>query len=1108
MRYIRRILSAILATALLTGCGMTAICAENRYTGTAFALISTGESTTLGGTVYHYKHKKTGAEVVYNDNGSESREFALGFKTPPADSKGANHVLEHSLMCGSEKYPLKNIMHYIQNGTSSLILNAMTADDCTYYLIKTANETEYYNMIDVYMNGIFHPLILNDENIFRQQGLRKEYADGKARYNGVVYNELRIKNLNTAENSVNFLSDKLYRALYGDTTPSFSAGGELADIKNLTYDDVLRVYRTFYVPSNSMTYLSGNQNISRTLEILDSFFSQNNSEAPDISFGDTKQKPLEKIMEYNVTTSTKTVDIGFMSSGVPFSADAKERYARDILFDIIGKKMEEATQCTNTYTSGGHTGGISNLAMMLSEIPIEEKDAVISAYEKVLEKLSVDGLAEEDIDTYIEKQKQWFYANWDNIFTGLMYRGDPLAHTEIDDVCDWLKHNKAYFSEILKKYFTQNPYSVTVVSGNGLFGAEDGGIDVTADELEKIKQETERFQAWNDAEDPAELVEKIPFLTLAEVENAPEKTDPIHEEHSGISFYFTAKEADAEKTGASLYFPLAVDEEELDNVQLMYSFLQYQADKAELKIYSNLAPLENAQETDKINPHYHIGFTGDKAEAVQKIAEFLRAEDTWDVSDLAEYIKTAPAQILGKYYDPYYLSYELKNSALSAGNQFTFYTTNSIGNGSPRYYQFLKNFDLKQTAEMLTKIKDLADRIVWQGKPVAEFIGSTNDYDTFKKCVAEIFTGGKERQITDLRLPIGCYSAATITKLTDQNHFMLTANYDSSDYSGKLRVLGKVLSTKYLYPIMRGKHGAYGVGLSFYERNMTSAVTGLSDIDFALTLWQGMGDYLRNINLTQKELDAFIVSTVMEFDEWDYSVSEYGAGFALEEKNSDDADKQRREMLATTVADIRGYADFVDSLVAQNRVFAVLGKSEADSAKFDFAYYGDAETLEVTPRLKKAPNAYILGTGEDKAEEDFLTRAETAVLISRLAADPRGARLENNFSDISFEDWYYDAVLSAAEKGIMVGEDGLFLPNANITRAEFAAVFSKFIFRAETETDVRFKDMNQEDWFYTPMAKMIAKGYMHGDGDGNICPNDWITRAEAFTVIDRMLAER
>ena len=93
-------------------------------------------------------------------------------------------------------------MHYIQNGTSSLILNGVTSDDCTYYLINSENKNEFYNMIDVYMNGIFHPLFLTDKNIFRQQGIRVEYADGKARYNGVVYNELRIKNLNTEENSV------------------------------------------------------------------------------------------------------------------------------------------------------------------------------------------------------------------------------------------------------------------------------------------------------------------------------------------------------------------------------------------------------------------------------------------------------------------------------------------------------------------------------------------------------------------------------------------------------------------------------------------------------------------------------------------------------------------------------------------------------------------------------------------------------------------------------------------------------------------------------------------------------------------------------------------
>ena len=174
----RRMLSAFIAAVIIIS---TAFAVTAAAAGSAFELIGKQTSEDLGGTIYRYRHKATGAEIVYNDNGSDTREFVLGFKTPPTDSKGANHVLEHALFCGSEKYPTKNIMHYIQNGTSSLILNGVTADDCTYYLIMTENNNEYYNMIDVYMNGIFHPLFLTDENIFRQQGIRVEYADGAAR---------------------------------------------------------------------------------------------------------------------------------------------------------------------------------------------------------------------------------------------------------------------------------------------------------------------------------------------------------------------------------------------------------------------------------------------------------------------------------------------------------------------------------------------------------------------------------------------------------------------------------------------------------------------------------------------------------------------------------------------------------------------------------------------------------------------------------------------------------------------------------------------------------------------------------------------------------------
>ena len=390
-----------------------------------------------------------------------------------------------------------------------------------------------------YLNGIFHPLFLNDENIFRQQGIRLEYADGKAQYNGVVYNELRLKNLNTEENSVNFLSGKLYQSIYGDTAPAFSAGGELDAIKNLTYKDLLRVYNTYYIPSNSMTYIAGSVDIDKTLSVLDKFFSKNGKKAPYVSFPDTKQIPREAVREYNIDESTKTVDIGFMSSGVTEKEDAREKYARDILFDAICKRMKEKAPDAELYTTGGNSGGIFNLALLVSQVPIARKDEIISAYAEVLRELADGQIDEAEIKVYIQERQKYFYANLEDIFNGLIYQNSPITYTETDAIYEYLKSHSEYFTEILKKYFAENPYSVTVVSGNEAFGSEDSGVNVSPGELEGIKRETDEFQKWNDAPDAPEVIDKIPFLTLDEVRNAPEKSAPIYEEQAGISLYYT-----------------------------------------------------------------------------------------------------------------------------------------------------------------------------------------------------------------------------------------------------------------------------------------------------------------------------------------------------------------------------------------------------------------------------------------------------------------------------------------------------------------------------------------------------------------------------------------
>lgn len=1090
----KRILTAILTVVMTFNLTFIAALADNG----SFELISTQESENLGGTIYRYRHRKTGAEVVYNDNKSDRREFVLGFKTPPVDSKGANHVLEHALFCGSEKYPTKNIMHYIQNGTSSLVLNGVTADDCTYYMIMTENKNEYYNMIDVYMNGIFHPLFLTDKNIFRQQGIRVEYADGKAQYNGVVYNELRIKNLNTDENSVNFLSDKLYRAIYGDTTPSFSAGGELADIKTLTYEDLLRVYNTFYIPSNSMTYISGNQDLDKTLDILDEFFSQNTAKAPELSFGDTKKAPSEKVQEYNINEDTKTVDIGFMYSGVSAEADPKDKYANEIVYDIIRQKMEDKGY-SNMYTVGGNTGGISALGLMISRVPAEDKDKVIADHSEVLADLAENGIDDIDIDKYVDNDDRYFYQNFDRVMIGLLYKDDPLAYTEVNSMREYYKSHKEYFDELLKKYYTENPCCVTVVSGNGVFKTEDSSVEVSEEELENIKRETEAFQRWNDAEDDASVIAKIPFLTLDEVRDAPEKSAAKFEEESGIKFYYTEKDTGAE---AGVYFPLT--ESDVDYAHLMYEFWQYQADKSDGGFYASILPLGSAKNPDKLNPHYYLWISGeDKSEALKNAVSMLQSSEMWNVDDLKEYITSTPKKIFNSYYDPYFLSGELKDSALSAeGRFFTYIPANTIVKGSPHYYHFLRSLDTNDAAAILEKLKSIADKMA-DTKPVVSYTGDTKSYNEFKNTASKLFEDAKTEQSAELNLPLGWNSAATVTKLADANHFMIAAPL--SDYSGKMAVLGKVLTTKYIYPTMRGKYGAYGCNIIFCEEGMTSAVTGLQDIDFALEIWQGMGDFLRNLKMTQTELNSFIISAVQEYDEWDYTASENGADFALKEKSENDCEKIRNEMLETTVDDIKNYANFVDSLTAQKRVFAVLGKTAADSAKFDFAYYADGDTLEVTPRLTRQPVEYMQGREDGSLDLDSgITRAETAAIISRVTADKRIVYSGSGFEDVGADAWYNNAVATVTKKGIMSGySGGTFAPDKNITRAEFALVMSKFIFDGDTKLTAY--DVDDNAWYADAIAKMMNAGYINGYEDGTIRPEQLITRGEASQIIDRML---
>ena len=1110
MNKLTKTLSAALAGFMLISAVPALAYEPSDFSGTGFELADTMQSDDLGGMLYRLEHIKTGAEVIYVDNGADRLDFTIGFKTPPADNKGANHVLEHALFCGSDKYPVKNIMPYIRENALAESLNGVTADDITRYEIKTSNETEFYNLMDVYLNGIFHPLLLRDENIFKQQGVRLEYTDSGVRYNGVVYNELDMKKLDTAENSLSFISDSLYTALYGNTAPAFNSGGTVEAVTGLTYDDLLRVYHTYYTPSNSMTYLAGKQDIKKTLSVLDTFFSAFDKTEVPIHFEDTKQTPAERQSEYNITDETKTVDIGFMSSGVPMSEPAERIFAREIIFNLIQQQMNEVNAVN--YVSGGNSGGIANLALIASEVPVEKKDSVISAYNNILFGFAQTGFDEDalaaEIESYFNlRNDTYVYDTAFEVFCGLLYRDDPLSFTSLTETKEKLLSDKSVFESVLKEYFTENPCFKIVVSGNGAVSGEQAVPDFTEQELEQIKSDTEAFDAWANAPDDPEAVAAIPSLTIEAAGDPPAYGSPVLETENGIEFYFTEK---AGTTVTDLLFPIP-DGSELLDLQLLLSYLNSRALETGIPADFGLAAMESCRDSSKISPRISVYFYGGGSTAIEDfhtVMDFLRDDALINETDLASYLETAPGEILNNgYRDPYYLSYELKQSTSSAGNAFYSATRGSIGQGSVPYYHYLTSVTDDQIPQKTEKLRQILNSSILTSIPAVEYVGSRDGFEQYKTAVTDAFRDAGQKTEAQIVLPAGYNSAAVISDLPDATHFMLSGNYGESgyQYSGKMDILGKILTSKYVNPTLRGRYGAYGASVFFDATGMTCAATGLQDIDIAVEVWNGMGDFLRDIEITQKEIEAVTVPAVKEFDEY-YNDSDYGATLKYSEKTAEDIKRTRDEMLSVTPEDLKGYADMVDAMVAQGHIFAVTGKEEADSSAVDFAYYADAETLKISPRFTKTPGSYITGKTETEfCPDEPLTRAEAAALISRLAADKRPAQGKAVFPDVDKGEWYYNAVVSLAERGVLNGyEDGTFRPDTQITRAELAAMLSQFLYGSTVPNGSTFSDVSEQDWFYEPVMRLAENSFLMGYEDKTIRPGNVVTRAEAVTILNRM----
>ncbi|WDR04865.1 insulinase family protein [Devosia rhodophyticola] len=516
----------------------------------AFELLRDEQITEVNSQALLFRHKKTGAEVLSLVNDDENKVFGITFKTPPEDSTGIAHILEHSVLCGSRKYPIKKPFVELIKGSLNTFLNAMTFPDKTAYPVASQNLQDFYNLVDVYLDAVFFPLI--SEDTFRQEGwhYEAEAPDAPLIYKGVVFNEM--KGVFSSPDAV--MRDISQRSLYPDVTYGKSSGGDPKAIPDLSYQQFKSFHEKYYHPSNARAFFSGDDDANERLDILDAYFSQFERAQVDaeVQLQPRFNSPRQVIATYSGSKDEAKPRDGMISVNwmIEPPADRMEALSNGLLsYILMGnsaapfRKALTDSGLGESLIGGGISGGLRQPMASFGLKGIDPADAgkVEELILKTLKKLSENGVDKQTIEAAIntfefslrENNTGSFPRGIAMMFATLstwLHDDDPLAPLAFEDALGTIKAKaeKGYFEQLIKTRFLENPHRTTVIlSADEQQDAREAQAE--ADRLKAVQDKmgpadieaviagSQRLKDLQDAVDDPDLVARIPTLTRADL---------------------------------------------------------------------------------------------------------------------------------------------------------------------------------------------------------------------------------------------------------------------------------------------------------------------------------------------------------------------------------------------------------------------------------------------------------------------------------------------------------------------------------------------------------------------------------------------------------------
>ena len=926
----------------------------------------------INGTAYEMKHEKSGARLIYIDSPDSNKVFNIAFRTTPHNSTGVAHIMEHSVLCGSRKFPLKEPFVELVKGSLNTFLNAMTYPDKTMYPVASKNDKDFHNLMDVYLDAVFYPRVREDAEIVMQEGWHYELenADDELTYKGVVFNEM--KGVYSSPDSV--LERQMMRELFPDTTYGVDSGGDPDYITDLTYEEFQEFYRVHYHPSNSYIFLYGDMNIEEQLAFLnDEYLSH--FDAIEVHTEVALQAPFTegKVVSYPYSVgSEEPTDNRTLHSFAYVLPDVTPEHS--LAFEVLTHALltSPAAPLKQALVKAGIGSDVSGYYLDSIRQPMWTVQATGSNLDKqadlqrivesTLQDLCDKGLDKELLEASLNSIE---FALRESDFGGRpiglayiirmmdnwLYDNDPLELLHYEEALTNIRNGLAstYFEDLIRHSILNNNHKVlvSIYPERGLQERKDAEVkehlaavkaNMTTEEIDAIVEQTKRLKIRQETPDSDEALASIPLLELSDLNPNMEAVERRESKIGNTTVHFVPTFTKGINY-VGLYFKLnCLTEEELFYADILSDILGrvdtsergYEALAKDINmnlggLSSDITAISKDGKRDEFTPLMIV-----RAKALHTklpdlcrlINEVVQKADYSDDSRLTELVQESKA-----IWD---------NEAFRRGNsivsQRVMAQVSAVGkfrdNGNLGYYQKISELASNPAALPLLpeKLAEVARKIFRANNVDIMFVGEEGELEAFKNLMKPLVDtwdttelSNDVLQITRLSGNDGIVTAGKVQYVAQGGNFV----DHGFKHVGPMSVLETILRYEYLWIRIRVQGGAYGAFANFYDDgNMIFCSYRDPNLLETLDVYKELPQYLRDFTLTDREMRKYIIGTMSSLDlpmtpalRGPRAMGMYFSGAKLEDKV-----EFRKQVIACKPEDIVALADVVEPVLNDNHI--------------------------------------------------------------------------------------------------------------------------------------------------------------------------------------------